>query len=376
MEEQAALIENIYMTVDDPEGWTPLLGKLVAATASRSARLLVLNAKADRVTSSLKINIDEHYHRQYTDHFVNKCPWRPELRRMAPGRLYSTYLHFSCPQKNFYHSEFYNDWARLQDIHHGICGTIYQDSSQTVQLLIQRTGDQGHYTENDTAFVNGLVPHMQHSFLIAGKIAHTRARAEAIAIAAECEALPFLVLNKALQVTYCSPEAERLITKKRMLEINKNKLRIEDELQDRRLKKLLRECVTAADTRMFQTGGGSMAVLRPDGSNLQLLVKPLHPEIPLLLGEPGGYAAVYLYDPEGRIKIDPARLRSLYSLSEAEARVAAAIAEMTDSAEAARQCAISLHTLRSHIKSIFIKTRTHSRAELIKHLVSSPARLY
>ncbi|MFP4226241.1 MAG: helix-turn-helix transcriptional regulator [Desulfobacterales bacterium] len=374
-EKQAGLIDSIYLTVGDPAGWRSLLRDLVAATASRSARLLVMNDRADRVISSLKINIDDHYHRQYTDHFVNKCPWRPELRRMAPGRLYSTYLHFSCPQPDFYRTEFFNDWARHQDIHHGICGTIYCDAKQTVQLLIQRTRDQGHYTEADTAFVNCLVPHMQHSFLLAGKIAHTRARAEAIAIAAGCEALPFLVLDKALHVTYCTPEAERLVTGNCMLQVKKGKLLITDELQDRRLNRLLRECVSAADTRMLQTGGGRLAVPRLEGSDLQLLVRPLHPEIPLLLGEPGVYAAVYIYDPAAMIKIDPVRLRELYSMTGAEARVAVAMTATPDSAEIARQCAISLHTLRSHIKSIFSKTQTHNRAELMKRLLTSPVRV-
>lgn len=371
---QAELIDSIYMTVRDPENWRSLLQELVTATASRSARLLVMNARADQVVSSIKLHIDDHYHRQYTDHFLNKCPWRPELRRMPPGRLYSTYLHFSCPQPDFYRTEFFNDWAGKQDIHHGVCGTIYRDSSRTVQLLIQRTRGQGHYTESDTAFVNCLVPHIQHSFLIAGEIARTRARAEAIATAAGCEALPFLVLNKELKVIYKSPDAENLMSNNNMLEVKKDSLLINDEFQQCRLNKLLRDCMIAAETRRLQTGGGNLAVPRPDGIDLQLLIMPLHPEIPLLVGEPGVYAAVYLYDPEARIHIDTVRLRGLYSLSEAEARVAAAMTSTQDSAGIASQCAISLHTLRSHLKSIFIKTQTHNRAELMKLLLTSPAR--
>lgn len=372
---QAEFIDSIYMTVSDPGGWTRLLQELVKATASRSARLLVMNAKADEVTSSIKINIDDHFHRQYTDYFVNKCPWRPELRRMPQGRLYSTYLHFSCPQPDFYRSEFFNDWAARQDIHHGICGTIYSDATRTVQLLIQRTRDQGHYTEADTDFINRLVPHMQHALIIAGEIARTRARAEAIAMAADCEALPFLLLNRELRVIYTSPDTDRLLANTALLGVEKGELVIRDELQHRRLNRLVRECMIAAESRRWQTGGGNLAVPRPDGAELLLLVKPLHPEIPLLVSEPGIYAAVYLYDPETRIRIDPGRLRGLYALTEAEARVAVALAATPDSDSIASQCGISLHTLRSHFKSIFTKTQTHSRAELMKLLLTSPARL-
>lgn len=373
MVNQSHLIDRIYSTVSNPETWTQLIKDLVVATRSRSARMLVMNSEADRVNSSIKINIDDSYHRQYVDYYVNKCPWRPELRRMPSGRLYSTYLHFTCRQPEFYHTEFYNDWARGQDIHHGICGTIYQDSHQAVQLLIQRTRDQGHYTEADTDFVNRLVPHMQHSLMISGKIARQNAQAEAIAMAASHESLPFLVLDKSMKMIYCTPAAKKLVTESTLLEIKKNKLLIKDELYNNRLNRLLRQCLVASETRLFHTSGGSLAIQRPSSADLHIVVRPLHPEIPLLLGEAGIYAAVYFYEPEAPIVIDPERLTDLYSLSAAEARVAAAMVATPDSAEIARQCAISLHTVRSHIKSIFLKTQTHNRAELMKRLLTGPA---
>jgi DNA-binding CsgD family transcriptional regulator len=83
---------------------------------------------------------------------------------------------------------------------------------------------------------------------------------------------------------------------------------------------------------------------------------------------------VYFYDPEARIEIDSERLRELYSLSEAETRVAVAMVDTPDSAEVAKSCAISLHTVRSHIKAIFCKTGTSSRADLMKRLLTSPVR--
>lgn len=99
----------------------------------------------------------------------------------APGRLYSTYLHFSCRQPDFLDTEFFNDWAGPQDMHHGVCGTIYQNSGRTVQLLVQRTRGQRHYSEEETAFFNDFVPHLQHAFLLAAQVADRCARSEAVA---------------------------------------------------------------------------------------------------------------------------------------------------------------------------------------------------
>jgi DNA-binding CsgD family transcriptional regulator len=368
------LLENIYMTAADPDAWMPLLRDLVGATASRSARLLVMNAEADRVFSSRKLNIDDAYHRRYTDYFVNKCPWRPELRRMAPGRLYSTYLHFSCRQPDFYRTEFFNDWARYQNIHHGICGTVYRGCGQTVQLLIQRTRGQGHYTEEETAFVNQLVPHMQHAFLISAKMARIRSRSEAAALAAERERLPFFLLDRNRKVIHCSPDAERLVLAKGMLEIRKGRLEIADQLQNSRLNRLTRECLAAAVSREIKNAGGHILVPRPQGGGMRLLIRPMLPEIPLLVGEPDVYVAVYVSDPGAGIVIDADRLKTLYQLSDAEARVAAAMVATVDSAEMARSCAIGMNTLRTHLKAIFAKTQTQNRADLMKLLLTGPAR--
>jgi DNA-binding CsgD family transcriptional regulator len=368
------LIENIYSTVADPGAWHGFLRELIACTNSRSARLLVMNADATRVVSSLKENLDDNYHRQYTEYYVNACPWRTELQQKPPGRLYSTYLHFSCSQSDFLRSEFYNDWAGPQDIHHGVCGTIYQDSGRTVQLLVQRTGGQGHYTEQDTAFINQVVPHLQHAFQLSGQVADRCARAEAVALAAEGETLPYFLLDYSLRVIHCSPGAEELLGVETPLTFRNGHIRVADEVCNQRLQRLLRECLAAADSRAFHSTGGSLEVPRTDGAGLHLLVRPIHPDIPALTAKPAGYVVVYVYDPEAGIAVDHGCLRRLYSLSEAEIRVAMAMLATADPAEVAKRCFISLHTVRSHLKAIFAKTGTKSQADLMKRLLVGPAR--
>jgi len=368
------LIENIYSTVTDPDAWSAVLRELIASTNSRSARLLVMDAAATRVVSSLKENLDDNYHQQYTEYYVNACPWRPELQQKPPGRLYSTYLHFSCRQSDFLRSEFYNDWAGPQDIHHGVCGTIFQDSGRTVQLLVQRTGEQGHYTEQDTAFINHVVPLLQHAFQLSGQVSDRCARAEVVALAAEGETLPYFLLDYSLRVIHCNPGAEELLGVETPLTFHNGQIGVSDEVCNQHLQRLLQDCLVAADSRAFHSTGGSLEVPRSNGAGLYLLVRPIHPDIPALTAKPAGYVVVYVYDSEAGIAIDPECLRRLYSLSEAEIRVAMAMLATADPAEVAKRCFISLHTVRSHLKAIFAKTGTKSQADLMKRLLVGPAR--
>lgn len=369
------LVERIYATVTDPGAWSDVLKELIASTDSRSARLLVLNSDATQVLSSLKQNIDDHYHQQYTEYFVNACPWRPELRLKPPGRLYSTSLHFSCPQSEYLRSEFFNDWAGPQDIHHGVCGTIYQDAGRTVQLLVQRTGGQGHYTERDTGFFNSYVPHLQHALHLAAQVADRCGHAEAVAMAAEAERLPYFLLDHALRVIHCHPAAEALLAGEAPLRLRSGKIETIDRADNRHLQRLLKSCLDAADSRLLRSAGGNLQIQRPDGCPLYLLARPIHPDIPALTARAAGYVALYVHDPAVEIAIDPEWLRRLYALSDAEIRVAAALLATADPAEAAKRCCISRHTVRSHLKAIFAKTGARNQADLMKRLLDGPVRL-
>lgn len=77
------LLEQLYRTPVDITQWQGFLAKLTDATSSRSARLLVMDKEAKRVHYSDKVNIDDDQHRDYVNHFVNLCPWRPELALQA-----------------------------------------------------------------------------------------------------------------------------------------------------------------------------------------------------------------------------------------------------------------------------------------------------
>ncbi len=373
-QQRGRLIENIYSTIADPANWHEVISGLATSTNSRSARLLIMNSDATNVTSSFKHNIDENYHHQYVEHFVNSCPWRPEIRKKPPGRFYSSYLDFSCSQPDFYNSEFYNDWAGPQDIHHGAAGTIFQNNSQTVQLLVQRTKGQGHFAKTDIAFFNDFVPHLQQAFQLAAQVENSHAQAQAIEIAAGTEILPFILLDFSLRPIHCTPGAETLINSESTLVLTKEQLRLVDPEHDQSLQRLLRNCLKAADSRTFHTTDETLEVPRSQAANLHLRMKPVHPDIPIWGGRQGGYVAVYVYDPEAGILIDRERLSELYALSKAEIRVAIEILVTPDPAEVAKRCCISLHTVRSHLKAIFAKTDSKNQADLVKLLLAGLVR--
>lgn len=370
---QPQLGTTLYEAAANPSAWRSFMQDLIAITASRSARLLVLDKTATQVDQSLKVNIDDNYHRQYVDYYVNACPWRPELAEKPAGRLYSGFLDFRCKQRQFLQTEFYADWARPQNIHHGLCGTLHEDTDQKIQFLIQRTEEPGHYTRQERDLINAaLVPHMRRVCQLNQLYSRMEGRSEAIAAAAAHSSLPFLLLGADTKVIFASPGAEALIRAGGSLAIEQDRLRVKAPRSGERLQQLVTAARDSALGR-WDSAGGVLQIERPAQAPLTLLITPVAGHVePLLFAPRQSHVAVFVHDPARHPELSQALLQQLYRLTPAEARVAAAIARGLSLEQLATREHKSVHTLRSQLKAVFQKTGTARQNELAHLILSGP----
>jgi DNA-binding CsgD family transcriptional regulator len=78
-----------------------------------------------------------------------------------------------------------------------------------------------------------------------------------------------------------------------------------------------------------------------------------------------------IQDPEARTSLEPADLTARYGLTPAESRVAAAICDGKVAKVVARDLDIGLATVRTHLKSIYVKLGVRNAKELIALLRGS-----
>ena len=83
--------------------------------------------------------------------------------------------------------------------------------------------------------------------------------------------------------------------------------------------------------------------------------------------------AIVIADPNQDYMPDVELLRTLYGLTSAEIRVASALAGCRSIAETAAAQKMALHTVRTHLKSLFQKTGCHRQSELVALLLNTPA---
>ena len=74
------------------------------------------------------------------------------------------------------------------------------------------------------------------------------------------------------------------------------------------------------------------------------------------LGELHRAVAIFITDPERQYNLSHRRLREIYELTPAEARLASLVAQGNRLEDAAEDLGVSLNTVRTHLKRIFAKT--------------------
>ena len=80
-------------------------------------------------------------------------------------------------------------------------------------------------------------------------------------------------------------------------------------------------------------------------------------------------ALLKLYDQDQGLVVDERALSSLYGLTRGEAALAARLVQGRSIEEAAAELFVSVHTARTHLKRIFMKTDTHRQTELVVRML-------
>lgn len=364
-----ALLDALYFAPYEASGWQEFLNRMVNLSGSRSARILVMNKDANEVFNGVQVNTDAKAHKAFVEHYVNLCPWRPGLENLPPGQFYSSFLDGICDQKTFYRSEFFNDWARELDIHHGASGTVWQHDGQTIQMFMQRTGGQGHFTRAETNAFNALAPHIRRALRLEAIMHQRNQQQDYLEQQGRFSAL--LLLNVRGEVVYASDSAWEMLQAEPAIRLHARKLRLQDKAGQDQLDKLLTVSFDSGNAHAPVTGG-VVPVWRYGRTPLLMQVMPLHPDADNNLMPVPAHAAIYLVDSEQETQIDLEKLASLLALTPAEARVAALVAQGEKPADIAASGNVSVHTVRSQIKSIFLKTEVTSQAQLTKLVRALP----
>ena len=362
---QGEFLDLVYGAALEPALWTPVMARYADAIGGDKGWLALLNLTDGRGSGILS-RIDPLEMDRYLAHYAEINPLnRVEdpasyVRTWAPRILTDEDW---MPKADLMASEYYNDFLAPQDIHSCVMVRLACRGSETASINITRSKRRGQFDGEDLAFARSLHPHLIRAFELGQKLALDRTTARGFSTVFDESPHGLFLLDGHGRVQHMNRAAEALASRRRGLSVSGGALTALDAAQARTLQGLIaRAALREAEART----GGSMALTTPDGGlPLSLSVAPVRvPELLLLGGAPA--VIVCVTDLDSGVRLPEQRLRDVFGLTPAEARMALALFEGATLAEAAESLRISRFTAQNHLARIFEKTGTNRQAVLIK----------
>jgi DNA-binding CsgD family transcriptional regulator len=223
-------------------------------------------------------------------------------------------------------------------------------------LSIQRTVDQGPFSATEKNQLAGLSNRLSASAAIA------RALGVSVAMGAleafEISGTAVVLIDRFGKVFKANPSAERLLVGD--VQVKKGRLVAKDASAVAALE------AAVGDLLKRKNGGLSAPVALPrTGRRHPLLAYPVKFSSATANAFSDCQAMIVLIDPDAAPRPPEATLRSVFRLSESEARLGAQLASGEALEQVADRLGIAKETSRTQLKSIFAKTGVHRQAELV-----------
>jgi len=173
------------------------------------------------------------------------------------------------------------------------------------------------------------------------------------------------IIDEDLKVVRQNSEIKRLVEQGDTLALDGNRLFAADDVDVHPFRELLSSIVSATD----DVTGQVLAIGRSSpGRHLQVWGAPLLSGVNDGSGASPRVGVVVVSDPDQNATVPGSVLKSLYGLTATESRLAEALVNGLSVEQFATASKTSYNTARSHLKSIFVKTRTNRQVDLVRLL--------
>lgn len=363
------LIGLIYEAALEPTRWQEFMAAL-SRVYECSSVLWAEDTQAPDANIFATGRFDDGQLRSYVDYDLKTNIWTPLIDPLPTGSIFDARI---VPEKEFEACEFYNDWLRPQDLYHSLGIVIANEKGLQTKLSVLRPRDVGFYSDEEMQAWRILAAHVQRAFqihrrLIVSWLEHSVAEEglNRLGVAA-------LLVDETGRILSTNPAAMALIETADGIAPPGGRVRARRPPITERLLHVIREAARTAAGRGSHPGA-AISLPRRDRRPLSALVSPMWGES-FGLGLPVPAALLFIRDSEQAAINRPGDLKALYGLTDAEARLAAALTDGSSLDEIATSTGVSIPTLRTHLKRVMSKAGVNRQGELIRLVLRSAATL-
>lgn len=370
---------SLYRCPSDHTQWPAVLDRVCSTLQARSAVVQLFVHEQEHIHSRWMMRDSRSeaaraIHDRYFADAVNprlRTPGRPAWQKL-PAIVRDTDL-FDI------HDPLYADLQqRLAAVQLGffISVRIALSDRESLALVLHRDGcNRKDFTGRDENFALELMPHLRQTLQLTQALHQSDVHANTLNQALNQVRSALLLCSGDATVHWMNQSAEQILSQHHCLQVAERRLKATSTQENARLRRIIAEAADASsgdDNHVPQ-----LLVLRGQTGNAELQVRVLTLEVqgrtqttPCDL-HAGGHVLLMFSDPGTHPALPAGLLGTLFGLSPAESRLAAALCQGQSLSEYAHQQDVSVGTVRYQLKQVMAKTQVSRQSQLIQRLYSS-----
>lgn len=296
-------------------------------------------------------------------HEIN--PWRGPgyADLLANGLGHSDTI---LPVQELLKTRFYNDYARHLDIVHGMGLCLWSGpDGQMAAISMNRSRRAGAFTSDELAFARHLLSHFRSAYAIMRRLSWAETLSSSLASSVDALRAGLLLVDRDARCLYRNAAADVALAAHHGCSISRDEAVC---LTNAQAHQQLLDAIRLAEAGML---AAPQRIYVRDGSERPawvFVVSMLRGELVSLCAPHLPCAVVFVHAVADRRNDAQTSLREAFDLTPAEARLAATLTEGLSVADCAERLHVSMATVRSQLRCLFVKTRTQRQAQLISAL--------
>jgi DNA-binding CsgD family transcriptional regulator len=353
---------DLYEGTLDPVAWDRGVVGIADAVGASGAMLFAFNPSNGAILRYENHRVDPQVVADYERYWTYE-DFRLSYFLAVPTGEPATEVSLGIPLKG---TRLYHEFLLPVGMPHFMPVWLHKSKEKVVGLSLQGSRKRGAFQMQDLDTVRRILPHFARALEIRDRLEAAEVRAANFAQLLDATTFGAIVLNAQNKILEANAVASSILQEGSGLQRGKDGvLRITHPCGER-----LSKC-TFASVASESPADALRHIARDGELPLSVLVLPV-PAVRAswISGEPR--RVLLVFDPKRKLATDQHLIMRDLSLSEREANVAALLAAGFQLDEIARRMHVSVHTVRSQLKSAFHKTGCHTQGQLVKRLLLGP----
>jgi DNA-binding CsgD family transcriptional regulator len=366
------LLATLYTAPISPELWPEFLDKLANLLDLNGSAIVHtdLTRKANGIYTSR--GIDPEIERLYAAGYGNQDVYRARFLQLH-GRQGELLMGDElCSFRQIKKTAFGEDILHRADIRLWCAVATVRTNTVIENISLYHGWDHHPPGPDKLTLARQIAPHLNNALRVRAKLVQLEGLSRDLAAAIDSADTAIVLLDCLGCCALVNRAAKRILDRREGLIFAGNRLAATDPHESAGLSELIRKSV-ASERGKEAAGSETIRISRQHGKPLHLRIAPFPCE--RLFAGSQFSAIVFIGNPDRSASLPLEILERSYGLTPAEAKLAMALFEGRRMAEIATTHHVTKETVRSQLKSVFLKTETRRQAELVSLLASFPTSL-